>query len=306
MVGVPALWQLLLRRIEGQLGDKGLLKPAKALQDASRRAGEFTGSSLPGKAAFYPVHRKFGGRLRFLISGGSAMPPETYRAFQGMGFEIFEGYGLTEAAPVLTVQAPGDNSAGHVGKPLQGVEIRIHQPDANGVGEVIAKGPNVMMGYWNNPIATAETLRDGWLYTGDLGRLDEEGHLVIVGRQKDVIIDANGKNVYPDELEDAYGTSTHLKELSIVGLPDEGGSEKVACLAVPAYVEGVSHDETRRGVEAHIREVSMKLPLYKRIKVLHLRDKDLPRTTTRKVKRKEVVDEPSASSVSRRVGGGAM
>src|SRR5690606_33272677 len=122
-------------------------------------------------------------------------------------------------------------------------------------------------------------------------RFDEEGHLIIVGRKKDVIIDANGKNVYPDELEAIYGSSDAIRELSIVGLLDAAGGEKIACLAVPNYVEGEDRAETRRRVEGHIREVSLRLPLYKRIKVLHLRDKELPRTATRKVKRPLVVEE---------------
>ena len=289
MVGVPALWQMLLRRIESGLADKGLLQGAKALQGFSRKLGERTGNKLAGKAAFFPVHQKFGGRLRYLISGGSAMPPDIYKAFQGMGFEIFEGYGLTEAAPVLTVQAPGDNRAGHVGKPLAGIEVKIHEPDANGVGEVVAKGPSIMAGYWNDPVNTAEALRDGWLHTGDLGRFDADGHLVIVGRKKDVIIDANGKNVYPDELEDRYGATPLVKELSIVGLPEDGG-EKVAALVVPAYGDE-PREETRRKIEAWFRDVSVQLPLYKRVKVLHMRETELPRTATRKVKRPLVVEE---------------
>lgn len=290
MVGVPALWQMLLRRIESGLADKGLLQGAKALQGVSRKLGDRAGSKLATKAAFFPVHQKFGGRLRYLISGGSAMAPDIYKAFQGMGFEIFEGYGLTEASPVLTVQAPGENQAGHVGKPLQGIEVKIHEPDDNGVGEVIAKGPTIMAGYWNDAEATAAALRDGWLHTGDLGRFDADGNLVIVGRKKDVIIDANGKNVYPDELEDRYGRTPLIKELSIVGLPDDSGGEKVAALVVPAYGDE-PREETRRKIEAWMRDVSVQLPLYKRIKVLHLRETDLPRTATRKVKRPLVVEE---------------
>jgi len=290
MVGVPALWQLLLRRIESGLAEKGLLEPAKALQGISRKVEEVTGTRLPAKAAFLPVHRKLGGRMRFLISGGSAMPAEIYKAFQGMGFEIFEGYGLTEASPVLTVQAPGDNAAGHVGKPLPGIEVKIHAPDENGIGEVIARGPSIMTGYWNDPEATAAALRDGWLFTGDLGRFDDEGHLIIVGRKKDVIIDGNGKNVYPDELEELYGRTPLIQEISVVGLPEEGGGEKVAALVVPAYGDG-DRAEVRRKIEAWLRDVSVKLPLYKRIKVYHFRDQELPRTATRKVKRPLVVEE---------------
>lgn len=317
MVGVPALWQLLLRRIEGQLADAGLDGAARSLQNALARAGDAgpsrpgegdrqgarfpAGAAALGKALFFPVHRRLGGRMRFLISGGSAMPPDVYNAFKGMGFTIYEGYGLTEAAPVLTVQGPGNARAGHVGKPLPGVEVRIRAPDESGVGEVIARGPNVMAGYFRDPEATAEVLREGWLHTGDLGRLDEDGNLVIVGRQKDVIIDANGKNVHPDELEELYRDSPYVKELSVVGLPDEGGGEKVACLVVPDVSKG-TFAEIVPHIEAHLRDVSLKLPFYKRLKVVHFTGADLPRTATRKVKRNQVVEE--LARLERQVKGG--
>lgn len=288
MVGVPAVWKLLLRRIEEGFEDLGLKQPARLLQEGGRRLHDATGTHLFGRAAFSPVHRKLGGRLRYLISGGSAMPPKIYDAFRGMGFEILEGYGLTEAAPVLTVQRPGQRRPGNVGKPIGGVEIRIHRPDADGVGEILAKGPNVMMGYWEDPAATAAAIRDGWLHTGDLGKFDEEGNLVIVGRSKDVIVDASGKNVYPDELEDLYDKHPAIRELSIVGLPAEDGTERVACLVVPE-TEGRDPAEVRREIEAHFREVSLRLPVWKRVKVLHFRDEPLPRTATQKVRRPEVV-----------------
>ena len=128
------------------------------------------------------------------------------KAFYGMGFNFFEGYGLTETAPVLTVTSPKEKPiAGSVGRPLPGIEVKIAEPDgATGVGEVIARGRNVMAGYWENESATAEAIRDGWFHTGDLGRFDEKGNLYLVGRSKDVIVDANGKNVYPDEIEELY------------------------------------------------------------------------------------------------------
>lgn len=289
MVGVPAVWQLLLRRIEGQLEDKGLLKSAQTIQGAVNRM-HAPATIAAAKAIFFPVHRKLGGRLRFLISGGSAMPPETYEAFQGMGFEIFEGYGLSEASPVLTVQTPGDTGAGHVGKPLPGIDVRIHAPNEDGVGEIIAKGPSIMAGYWNDAEATEQVLIDGYLHTGDLGKFDEDGNLVIVGRQKDVIIDSSGKNIYPDELEDLYAGCPQVKELSIVGLPD-GSGEKVACLAVPDYSQGPSREETRRSIEAHFRDVGLRLPVWKRVKLLHFTDRELPRTATRKVKRGHVIEQ---------------
>jgi len=180
--------------------------------------------------------------------------------------------------------------AGTVGRPLPGVQIDIKDPDVAGVGEVIARGPNVMLGYFGNEEATREALVDRWLYTGDLGRLDEDGNLYLVGRSKDIIVDTNGKNVYPDEVEEVYQESPYIKELSVFGLPD-GIGEKVACMVVPNEEHDIalSRAEVRSKIEDHFREVSAKLPYYKRVKVLHFTDEELPRTATRKVKRREVV-----------------
>jgi long-chain acyl-CoA synthetase len=179
---------------------------------------------------------------------------------------------------------------GTVGKPLPGVEVRIAEPDASGVGEVIARGPNVMLGYYEDETATRKTLVDRWLYTGDLGRVDDDGNLFLVGRSKEIIVDTNGKNVYPDELEEIYGNSPYVKELSIDGLAD-GIGEKVACLVVAddEYDISLSRAALHRLVEEHFREVSASLPYFKRVKVVHFTDIELPRTATRKVKRREVV-----------------
>ncbi|HEY3587144.1 MAG TPA: 1-acyl-sn-glycerol-3-phosphate acyltransferase, partial [Myxococcaceae bacterium] len=244
-----------------------------------------------GKLLFWPVHRKFGGRIKFLVSGGSALADDVHKAFHELGFDLAEGYGLTEAAPVLSVQSPGNKRIpGSVGRALPGIELRIESPDNDGIGEVCARGPNVMAGYFADGEATDATLKDGWLHTGDLGRLDADGQLYLVGRKKDVIIDASGKNVYPDELEELYGDHAAVKELSVVGLPDDGGGETVACLCVPDYGER-RREEVRAELEEHFRRVSAELPFHRRIKVLRFWDAELPKTSTRKVKRKLVVDE---------------
>jgi long-chain acyl-CoA synthetase len=292
MVGVPALWELLHRRIKNRLYERSDLigKMADNVMWANAWLRDQTSVNL-GQVLFYPIHEGLGGRIRYFISGGSALSEKIQRDFHGLGFTILEGYGLTEASPVLTVTRPENRLlTGTVGKPLPGVEVRIAEPDASGVGEVVARGPNVMLGYYENEAATRETLIDRWLYTGDLGRVDEDGNLYLVGRSKEIIVDTNGKNVYPDELEELYANSSYVKELSIVGLPD-GIGEKVACLVVPddEYDIALSRAELHRLVEEHFREVSASLPYFKRVKVLHFTDIELPRTATRKVKRREVV-----------------
>ncbi|MBK9031849.1 MAG: AMP-binding protein [Myxococcales bacterium] len=294
MVGVPALWQLLERKVYKNISDKGILleRAFETVVDGNRALRDKLGASL-GKIAFYPVHKKLGPRMRLLISGGSALPPETMKTFRGLGFNLYEGYGMTEAAPVLTVTRPGDELIpGSVGRALPGVDVRIDAPDAKGIGEVVAKGPNVMLGYFENPEATAATLQDGWLHTGDLGRIDADGNLFIVGRKKEMILGPSGENVYPDELEELYGDSPWVKEISVVGLAAGDGAETVAALIVPDYEHGSKDREgVRDEVREHLKKVGKQLPLYKRLKVVHLWDFDLPKTSTRKIKRKEVIKE---------------
>ena len=293
MVGVPALWEMLHRRIKTRLRERGdwLADIADNIIDFNAWLRDNTPFNL-GPIVFFPIHQGMGGKMRYLISGGSALSEKVQKDLHGLGFTVLEGYGLTESSPVLTVARPGNKLLkGSVGKPLPGVEVKIDSPDENGVGEVLARGQNVMVGYYNNDEATDAVLRDRWLRTGDLGRMDEDGNLYIVGRSKDVIIDSNGKNIYPDEIEELYGKSKFIKELSVVGLSDDDGGEKIACLAVPDYEQDISlsRAEVNQKVEEHLREVSAGLPFFKRIKVLHLTPFELPRTATRKVKRPEVV-----------------
>lgn len=317
MVGVPALWQLLERKIYKRFSDVGVLaeRAFDSIVDLNRALRDKLPWDLgTGKALFFPVHKKLGGRMRLLISGGSALPADTMKSFRGLGFDLYEGYGMTEAAPVITVTRPGDKAIpGSVGRALPGVDVRIDHPDASGIGEVIAKGSSVMSGYFENPDATSAALIDGWLHTGDLGRLDEEGNLTIVGRKKEMILGASGENIYPDELEETYKDSPYIKEISVVGLPTSAGSggadsdsklETVAALVVPEYDhDGMDREAVREAVREHLRKIGKGLPQYKRLKIFHLWDHDLPKTSTRKVKRREIVKE--LTKLERAAKGGA-
>jgi long-chain acyl-CoA synthetase len=295
MVGVPALFQLLHRKLTQELAGK----PAwveqlfGALVTGNRELRDRLGLNL-GKLLFWPVHDRLGGRLRVLVSGGSALSEEVHDAFRGLGFDLTEGYGLTEAAPVLTVTPLGETRVkGSVGRPLPGIELKIDSPDETGVGEVLAKGPNVMLGYFGNPSATAEVLESGWLRTGDLGHIDADGNLFLSGRKKDLILDSSGRNAYPDEIEALYtaGAPPALKEICVVGVPDGASSESIGCLAVVnREIEG-ERAEKRAAIEAHFRRVSATLPFARRVKILHLWEADLPRTATRKVQRIKVAAE---------------
>ena len=290
MVGVPALWQLLERRILQQVKDRG--EAVSAAFDLALAMNRTLGRSVGfdvGKVLFGAVHERFGGKLRYLISGGAALPKETAQLFQGIGLPLAEGYGLTEASPVLSVaKASVKAKPGSVGPAIPGVELKILNPDASGVGEVLARGPNVMKGYADDPEATAGAIdAEGWLHTGDLGSLDKNNRLTLVGRSKDVIVSASGENLYPDDVERALGDVDGVKELVVLGIADPKGGERAALLAVPD-TEGLSgearvsaRDHAMKSLRAKLQELP---PAWQPAVVLPY-DAELPRTATRKVKR---------------------
>ncbi len=295
MVGVPALWQLIERKILARAKERGpAIEGAMDLgANLNRALGRTLGVDL-GRLLFGQVHDALGGSVKYLISGGAALPPETQRRFAGWGLPLFEGYGLTEAGPVLTVTEPGKTRPGHVGRAIPGVELKIREPDERGVGEVLARGPNVMAGY-TDEAATARTLDgEGWLHTGDLGRLDPDGWLSLKGRSDDVIVGPDGENIHPDDLEGLIGAVPRVAELAIVRLVVDG-AERVACLAVPEVgdageadpaVRALRHEQAR----AELRAAFARLPYGKQPAIVQLQDAPLPRTATRKVKRPEVAE----------------
>lgn len=287
MVGVPAVWQLLERRILSQVSAKGPMfeKAFEMGADLNRMLGKTTGIDL-GKVLFGQVHEGLGGNIRYLISGGAALPKDTAKLFAGLGFKLTEGYGLTEAAPVLTVAKAG-SPAGQVGKAIPGVTIKIDSPDEHGVGEVLAKGPNVMMGYTDAGATKMVLGDDGWLHTGDLGKLDRDGRLVLQGRVKDVIVTSTGENVYPDDIERLLGKIAHVEELAIIGVTGRSGGERVGCIAVPEADDAVDRATRLERAQKSLRDAVAKLPYGKQPTIMHLYDAPLPKTATRKVKRNE-------------------
>lgn len=306
LIGVPALWQLLHRRVRQRIDDApdSVTWALDFLLDINKTLRDRFNVNI-GTAAFGAVHKAFGGRLRYLISGGAALPSDVLEAFHGMGFNLYEGYGLTEAAPVLTVNGPHEGlNPGSVGKPIQGIEVKIINENEAGIGEVVARAKSVMRGYLGREEETEQALQGGWLHTGDLGKLDDRGRLTIVGRAKEVIVTAGGKNVYPDELEELYGGCDDIEELSVVGLPDGKGSERVACLVRPHIPTELDDDGNEVELELdahelsliqgrireHIRVQGSRMPAANRISVLRFTDEELPRTATRKIKRRDVIE----------------
>ncbi|MBQ1216027.1 MAG: AMP-binding protein [Firmicutes bacterium] len=243
-----------------------------------------------------------GGELRLVISGAAAIDPEALEGFNNLGITAVQGYGLTESAPVITAENSWEMKAGSVGRAMPGVEVAIDNPDEKGIGEVIARGPNIMHGYYENEEATAETLVDGWLHTGDLGYLDD-GYLFICGRKKNVIVLKNGKNVYPEEMEQLITNLPYVAENFVFGLPksEEDERDLVLCTKIvynPEYMKselGLDNkkEEDMAKIEALIREdihkISDTLPVYKQIIRIYVTDEPMIKTTTNKVKRFEEI-----------------
>lgn len=294
MVGVPALWQLLERRIKGQIKDQGTLFEnfMEAALEINRLLGKNAKLDI-GRLLFAPVHSRLGGNMKFMISGGAALPPDTQKFFSGLGLHLTEGYGLTEAAPVLTVSEGGPGAKlGTVGKNIPGVEIKILNPDENGVGEVLARGHNVMKGYFKNEKASADVLdNDGWLHTGDMGRLDHKKRLFLVGRAKEVVVTAAGENIYLDDVEHTIGSIRNIKEYTLVGIIDPRGGERLGLIAVldtdDFKGDSTEKEELRGDALDAIKKRIDTLPAFQRPAVTQIVDADLPRTRTRKIQRKE-------------------
>jgi long-chain acyl-CoA synthetase len=290
LIGVPALWEMLERRIVARIAEHGAL--ASHVFDFAIELNRSLGKNLgvdTGKVLFGPVHQGLGGHLKFLVSGGAALPQSTHHLFAGLGLHLAEGYGLTEASPVLSVAPGGPRAkAGHVGRAIPGVELKIDSPNAEGVGQVLARGPNVMLGYAGDEEATNSVLSDGWLRTGDLGKIDRKGQLTLVGRAKDVVVASSGENVYPDDVEARIGKVPHVTELTVLGVPDGRGGERLACVAIPEadaeVPRATRHERARVALDAALRD----LPNVQRPALILFFDAPLPRTASRKVKRIEV------------------
>ena len=295
MLTVPAMARLLRKRILSALGSQPqwkqrLFHAGRRMAPAARRI-----SLRLDRLLFRQVHRAFGGRMRFFICGGAPLDLRLAQFFSQLGLPILEGYGLSEAAPVVSCNTLTNYALGSVGKPLPGVEVTIRAPDGGGeaVGEICVRGPNVMAGYFEDAEATAEVLQDGWLATGDLGRVDAGGYLYVVGRLKDVIVSEAGKNVYPAEIEAEIGLCPHVRETCVLGVrPGDGcgvDEEIVALVSADDEALSAEHDRNHEDLlRDEIREACTRLADYKRPKRFGVWPGEFPRTTTLKVKKHEV------------------
>ena len=222
-----------------------------------------------------------------MVSGAAAIDRQVVEDFNAFGILTLQGYGLTETAPVLCVENEKSIRYGSIGVPLCNVELKIENPNEEGIGEVIAKGPMVMLGYYNNEEATNEVLVDGWFHTGDLGYIDKDGYVFLTGRAKNVIVLKNGKNVYPEELETLIANLPYVLENMVFGIPEENDDLTLAVKIVynEEMFAGVDKAEIEKKIWADIKEINGTLTTYKHMKKLIITTEPMVKTTTNKVKR---------------------
>lgn len=291
VLGVPLLYE---KMAEGVMRN---VKSASFLKRVVFSTGMGLGKISKGisKAMFASVRKALGmEKVRYLVAGGAALVPWVGRFMERLGLPVFQGYGMTEASPVIAVSRPKSIDILSVGPMLPGFEdVRIDNPDPEGNGEIVVKGPSVMKGYFKNPEATREVLsEDGWLRTGDLGRIDKRGFVYITGRAKNLIVTSAGKNVYPEEVENVLSRNPYIAEILVYGHHNQSTDrEEVHAVIVPNYElidqehQKMSQAELEEFMRNQVSSECSKLADYKRIKHFELREEELPKTTTKKVKR---------------------
>ncbi len=295
---VPQFFYLIHERIFKELNKRGkltlrLVRTLMALNRGLRKIGVNA-----GKAFFGKIHATFGSRMRYLVTGGSRFDPAIARDFYSFGIDVLNAYGLTETTGGAFINPPGHVVFGSVGQPFPGVEAKIVDPKpledgAPAAGEIAIRGAIVMKGYWNRPEATEQVLRDGWFYTGDLGYFDPRGNLFITGRGKEVIVLANGKNVYPEEIEAHYLQAPLVKEICVMALesrPGDPTSERLHAVIVPNFelLRERKIVNSKEAIRFEIEALSHKIASTKRLGSYDIWQDDLPRTTTRKLKRFQI------------------
>ena len=282
MVGVPAIFNAVRKNILKEIEKKGKTKTLNFGLKLTKFLRKF-GIDIRRKI-FHEIHESLGGDLRVMISGASALDPEIADFFIGIGIEMIQGYGLTETSPVLSAERPKKQKRGSIGPSMASVTLKIADADEKGIGEIIAKGPNVMLGYYKNEEATAEVLKDGWFYTGDMGYMDKDGYAYITGRKKNVIVLNNGKNVFPEELEQLIDAIDGVNE-SLVYVKEEGGKEQLCAKIVYDKDEFDSDDKAYAAIEPFVKQVNETLVDYKQIRKFHVTSVAMEKTTTAKIKR---------------------
>ena len=294
-VGVPLLVEAIYKNIEKQVEKQGKTKLINNAKKISNGLLKFHIDIR--KKLFKQILDALGGHMRFVISGGAPLDKKVAKGFNELGIELAQGYGLTETSPVISAENAYKKRSGSVGLPMDNVEVEIVNQDENGIGEIRAKGPNVMLGYYENEEATKEVLKDGWFYTGDLGYFDKDGYLFITGRKKDMIVLKNGKKVFPEELEILINRLDLVEECMVFGMPDEEDKNDIKISVKIVYNKEIAkekypdknEEDLRKIVWEQIKEINKTFPPYKYIKNMIFTEEELIKTTTKKIKRQEEI-----------------
>lgn len=305
LVSVPQLLELIRNGIVNKI--KQLHRPLPGIMLAIMKISGNLRQKFKinlGKLFFRSVHKALGRNFRFFASGGAKLDPAIMKDLESLGLTVLEGYGLTETSPVVTFNPIEKRKPGSAGKPLPSAEIKIidpekhREPDITQEGEIVIKGPMVMKGYYKNPQATDEVLKEGWFYSGDLGYFDNDGFLFITGRLKEVIVLSSGKNIYPDEVEKQYLKIEFIKEICVIGLEEKGMVESLQAVIVPdlEYARKSQTSNLQEALKWEINKVSSQLPQYLRIKGYTLHPEPLPRTPLGKLRRFMIKDLLKAKS----------
>ena len=291
---VPLIIEAMHKKIMNAIEQQGKMKKVRFAQKLSKFLLRF-GIDIRRKL-FKEIINNLGGSMRFCVSGAAAIDKQVALDFNSFGILTVQGYGLTETSPVLCAENWENIRENSIGKPLPNVSMKIDEPNEEGIGEIIAKGPNVMKGYYNNKEATKEVLKKGWFHTGDLGRMDEDGFFYVCGRKKNVIVLKNGKNVYPEELEILISQLPYVAENIVFGIPkDDDLLLTTKIVYNKDYVKEkygeISEEELKEKIWADIKNINITLANYKHIKNLVITDEPMIKTTTNKVKRKEEIEK---------------
>ena len=294
MVSVPILFEAMYKKVMKTIEKKGKLKTVQKGIKISQFLLKF-GIDIR-KKLFKEIHDTLGGKIRVFVAGGAALDPEAEKGFNELGFTLYQGYGLTESSPVISVEDDKYQRLGSIGKAFPSLDVKIEDPNEEGIGELLVKGPSVMLGYYNNEEATKETItEDGWLHTGDLARIDKDGFIFISGRKKFVIVLKNGKNIYPEEIETLINKIEGVKESFVYGKPEDDGDYKICAKIVydEELVEEVfgtkDPEELKEKIWQQVKLINKTMPAYKYVREIIVTNKELIKTTTQKVKRFEEI-----------------
>ena len=294
MASVPAIYERIFKMIRREIAKKD------NLEEILENEKKYQNSSMEEKKeVFKSIHDMLGGNIKLLISGAASLDKEIEQKYRNLGLNLVQGYGLTETSPVIGIGTKKYHKVGSIGKTVPSVEAKVIDCNKEGIGELIVRGPNIMLGYYQNEDATKKAIIDGWFYTGDLARIDEEGYIFICGRKKNVIVLKNGKNIYPEEMENLINKIEGVEESFVYGKQMSNDKENIKVYAKIVYDEEVvnnaykvqSEKEIHDEIAKKIREINSLMPKYKAIRGFSLTKEPLIKTTTNKLKRKQNLDK---------------